>query len=485
MQNKFGYPTSLIMPGSFEIENHFYIKVLNAQLHSMVGYFMNLENTRIINRYCHLNPQVTGETLLTILQYQPKYLRWAGADLFHVTTERGHRKMLVVETNSCPSGQKSMPLVDESMEMGGYQQLLQRTFIPLLKQKKRLPPGCLAVIYDKNYMEASGYAAALAELMHEPVYLAGFYDGDPDPSVRFAQGGVMEVRDAKGEWQSVRAAFRYVTQRPWNRIPVETRTLLFNPIIACLAGGRNKLVAAKAYELYNADLAGLGLKINTPETILDVFFDEIPLWVHRFGGHAVVKNPYSNAGQGIYTITNERELDDFMGTEQRYQKFIVQSLIGNSQWSTNGSEGKFYHVGTVPTKRNNIYVADVRMMVSSGAEGFRPVAIYARRAEKPLESRITEGSRSWEMLGTNLSYRKEDGTWGSDISRLKLMDRKDFNMLGISLDNLIDGFIQTVLAMIAIDKMAINLMGTKGKFKRKLFYSLNSDEQLLNEILIS
>lgn len=482
MQKKFGYPTSLIMPGSFEIEDHFYIKVLNAQLHSMVCYFMNLENSRIINRYCHLNPQVSEEALASVIGYQPKYLRWAGADLFHVTTERGHRKMLVVETNSSPSGQKSMPLVDESQEMGGYQQLLQRTFIPLL-QKKRLPAGALAVIYDKNYMEASGYAAVLAELMKEPVYLAGFYDGDDDPPVRFTHSGVMEVRDDAGEWHAIRAAYRYVTQRPWNRIPIETKTLIFNPIIACLAGGRNKLVAAKAYDMYNAELAPLGLKINTPETILDVFFDEIPLWVQKFGGHAVVKNPYSNAGQGIYTITNERELAAFMNTEQRYQKFIVQSLIGNSQWSTTGSDGKFYHVGTVPTNRDNIYVADIRMMVSGGAEGFRPVAIYARRAQKPLESRITESSQSWDMLGTNLSFKKEDGTWGSDINRLKLMDRKDFNMLGISLDNLIDGFIQSVLAVIAIDKMAANLMGAKGKFKKKLFYSLNSDAELLNEIM--
>ena len=40
MQQKFGYPTSLVMPGCYEIEDHFYIKVLNAQLHAMVSYFM-------------------------------------------------------------------------------------------------------------------------------------------------------------------------------------------------------------------------------------------------------------------------------------------------------------------------------------------------------------------------------------------------------------------------------------------------------------
>jgi hypothetical protein len=41
-------------------------------------------------------------------------------------------------------------------------------------------------------------------------------------------------------WEVVRAAIRYVTQKPWNRIPPITRTLIYNPVLACLAGGRNK-----------------------------------------------------------------------------------------------------------------------------------------------------------------------------------------------------------------------------------------------------
>jgi hypothetical protein len=56
-----------------------------------------------------------------------------------------------------------------------------------------------------------------------------------------------------------------------------------------LAGGRNKLVASKAYEFYNGELEGTGLHINTPETIHDLSKAEIPLWVNSFGGHAVVK----------------------------------------------------------------------------------------------------------------------------------------------------------------------------------------------------
>ena len=82
-------------------------------------------------------------------------------------------------------------------------------------------------------MEASGYASAMAELLNERVHLVGFPDGHPNPRVRF-RDGVMEIRTAADEWKVIRCAFRYVTQRPWNRIPVSTKTLILNPIIYAL-----------------------------------------------------------------------------------------------------------------------------------------------------------------------------------------------------------------------------------------------------------
>ena len=67
------------------------------------------------------------------------------------------------------------------------------------------------------------------------------------------------------------------------------------------------------------------------------------------------------------------------------------------------------------------------------------------------------------MLGTNLSVKKGDDSWDSDTSRLVLMDRRDFNTLGLSLDDLLKGFVQAVLATVAIDKMACNLTTQKGR----------------------
>ena len=97
--------------------------------------------------------------------------------------------------------------------------------------------------------------------------------------------------------------------------------------------------------------------------------------------------------------------------------------------------------------------------------------------------KLNENHNSWGILGTNLSFIKSDNSWGTDTSRLLLMERKSFNSLGIGLDNLVEGYIQTVLSSIAIDKLADKLISTKGKLKKKLFASLNEDQVLIDEIL--
>jgi len=468
----------VIQPDNFEQEDHFYPKALNSQLHAMVSHFFNLNHERIIKRYGHLNPQIDQDALRDILCSQSKHFFWGGADLFYVTTEKGNRKMVVLETNSCPSGQKSMPQSTDSDEHRGYKNLIENSFIPQLK-KRRLPKGALAVIYDKNYMEVSGYASTIADLTGEEVYLIPHFNNEAH-FIEFDQG--VMILSLEGRKIPIRAAFRYVTQKPWNRIPTHSKTFIYNSTLVCLSGGRNKLLANKAYEIYNTELMDSGLKISMPETIKDVSKVEIPLWVKKFGGKAVIKDPYSNAGQGVYTITSQNELDDFMELDHNYDQFIVQSLIGHYDWSSFSEHGKFFHIGTIPNKKENIYIADLRVMVYSSPNGFYPCAIYARRAKSPLVSDLK--TNSWEVLGTNLSVKVAENQWDSDTSRLMLMDQKDFNSLGLGMDDLIEAYIQTVLSIVAIDKMSSTLANSKGQLKMKLFKSLDNDETLLKEILI-
>lgn len=525
-------------PGSFEPSAHFYPRVLNAQIHPLVRSFLSIGNDRIAKRYTHLHPEASKEAVEKALTNCCRYFQWGGADLFSTTTARGQKRFVVVETNSCPSGQKSMPLVAEDLELAGYKLLLEKAFMPVYASGKfnglDLPDGKIAVLWDKNKMEASGYAAALADLTGQEVYVVPFFADDPAPAARFRSDGVLEIRTSgavhklpavepvvangasagktNGEavlpqapkasepppppppppasvaalepekWEPVRAALRYVTQRPWSRMPPVTRTFIFNPVLACLAGGRNKMLAAKAYDLHNAELSSTGLSIFTPETIWDVAKPEVPLWVGRMGGLAVVKVPYANAGQGVWTITHQAELKAFMEVEHRYDRFIVQSLVGNHGWSSLSTGGRLYHVGTVPDSKGNIYAADLRLMIGSSPQGFFPVAIYARRARVPLTEELEAGAASWDMLGTNLSFKAEDGSWGTETERLLLMDSRDFNRIGIGIDDLIEAYMQTVLAVTAIDRLACKLITPKGKFGLKLFQSLNPDPKLLGEL---
>ena len=442
---------------------------------------MNLSKEQILNRYCHLHPKVDRSYLCSLLSYQCKYFIWCGADLINSTSDSGFRKMVIIENNSSPSGNKSMPLLNENKEDGAYRLLIERTFKPYLKRKKQIQ-GCLAVLYDKNHMEASGYAHIIADVFDEPCYLVPYFDATTTLTKYVDQILYIHI---DGSWVPIRAAFRYVTQKPWNRIPIHSKTIILNPIIACLAGGRNKMLAAKAYDLFNTELSLYGLSINIPETIWDVNKEEIPIWVEKMGGHAVIKVPYSNAGQGVFTITSQKELDVFMDNSIEYKQFIVQSLIGNYSWSSLSSYGKFYHVGTIPNTKGYTYVNDIRMMVSSTETGIRPLSVYSRRARKPLSDNVNDAESSWDMLGTNLSNKIGENQWTSDTSRLLLMDRRDFNKLGLGLDDLIECFIQTILSMIAIDKMAIKLHNSKGKFRSKLFSSLNNDITLINEISVA
>jgi hypothetical protein len=174
----------LITPGSFQNENHWYPKALNATIHPMVNFFLNLTTERIINRYCHLHPKVDKDKLEELLSYQCSYFLWSGADLINSTSAEGKRQMVVIENNSCPSGQKSMPLMDDHQEEGTYRLLIERAFIPFLKTKKGEAKieGKVAVFYDKNYMENSGYAAVIADVLEDDVFFGSIFQSRDERS---------------------------------------------------------------------------------------------------------------------------------------------------------------------------------------------------------------------------------------------------------------------------------------------------------------
>lgn len=470
-------------PGQFETERHFYPRAQNAQMHALVSSFMRMPLTSMVLRYSHLHPAVDREALSAIMTTEPRVLHWSGSDILNVSSADGIKRKLVIETNSCPSGQKSFPLINDDDEEGGYRQVLENTFLPLIKSslRKAEPGAILAVIYDKNETESSGYAQVMANLTGQPTYLIPAHHDDPERFLAI-HDRELYAKLPEGE-RRVACAWRYVTQRPWTRLPFNLKTPILNPIAACLAGGRNKAMAAKAFEMENGDLRDTGLEIEAPETYTNVSRDMVPLIVKQFGGKAVVKIPYLNAGQGIFTIVNQAELDAFMESSSDYDEYVVQQLVGNVHWSSTSRRGKLFHIGTIPNAKGHIYAFDLRMMISWQKDQYRPVAMYARRARKPLEQELDAGTSSWSVLGTNLSRKDETG-WTTEPNRLLMMDRRDFSKLGLGIDDLIDAYVQAVLCHRAIDRLGQQLVKRGGGFRRELFKSLIHDPSLLAEIRV-
>jgi hypothetical protein len=451
-------------PCSFDPSLHFYPQVQNTKAHSIVQDFFALKKDELIARHPDYR---------LALDYTPKHFFWGGADLFHVGNELGHEQMLLIETNSCPSGQKSMPALHSHDSMRGYRTLIEQSFLPLVKKHCKIS-GALAILYDKNEMETRALAVVLAQLTDEEVLLIPCHDQTAEREFCWQNDTLIAKLDQTQI--PIRAAIRYVTQKPWNRLPFQSKTFIYNGVDACLSGGRNKLLASYAYEQLNLELTGRDHKIRYPRTIRHIQKREIPACIETMGGRAVIKVPYSNAGQGVFTITSELELQNFMQQSFHYQHFIVQELVGHKSWS----HSTFHHLATLPDSNGESFAYDLRLMLAATSEGFRPMALYARRANIPLNQENPKDS--WAMLGTNLSVKDNEGGWELETERLLPVDEVGFERLGLNLDKLIEAYIQTALAMQAIDKLVIDLNSETLEGKRERFSNLNSDPIFISEI---
>lgn len=57
----------VVKQGTFEPAEHFYPRVLNAQIHPLVRSFLYLGNERIQKRYCHLHPEANPAGVTKVL----------------------------------------------------------------------------------------------------------------------------------------------------------------------------------------------------------------------------------------------------------------------------------------------------------------------------------------------------------------------------------------------------------------------------------
>ena len=122
----------------------------------------------------------------------------------------------------------------------------------------------------------------------------------------------------------------------------------------------------------------------------------------------------------------------------------VAALVGVGSAS---AEEPFARVKAAPAPR--------RAAPAAAEEPPAPPAAFApdRPSLSNATGRVPAGAVMVE-LGTNLSVLTGDLTWSTESERLVMCDARDFQVLGLGLDDLIDAFVQSCLAVTAIDEQA-------------------------------
>ncbi|CAG8814736.1 7723_t:CDS:2, partial [Racocetra fulgida] len=145
-----------------------------------------------------------------------------------------------------PAGQGAMPLLDK--RPNGYKFLAQTAFKQALK-KADPSLGELAIVCDVASDEAdlTGFAAAISEETKEHVWIVMIYDVAQYNQFLKWENKVLYIKD-KDE-----------------------------------AGGQNKILAAKSFELFNIELSGSGLAIRFPRTVCNVNKSEISSCIEKMG----------------------------------------------------------------------------------------------------------------------------------------------------------------------------------------------------------
>lgn len=227
--------------------------------------------------------------------------------------------------------------------------------------------------------------------------------------------------------------------------------------------------------------------MNFPFTLPLVKKEDVPSLARDLNFLLAVKVPHSAAGVGIYLITNEADLDDFMKEKQPYEDFVVQALIGHRAWyqkrSNHEQLGNQLYPRPCKTPVDNLeYVYDIRFIIACGDDGWHPAYVLARRAENPLEETIPEPGTASSVLKTNLSRIAKDGSQKLDESMALILTEETFQMTGLSLVDLVEGYIQSILSAVAVDRMCQRLMPDKEHFDLRMFQEMCPDKDLLEEV---
>ncbi|XP_037025300.1 uncharacterized protein LOC119066766 [Bradysia coprophila] len=469
-------------PFSYElcVETAVFNKTLNQEI---VDFMKNWSTAQIIESYTQTRPHVNQQVLKGLLTENPTFVLYSGVDLIYSKGRNGKKKFLLIETNVYTAGQDAMPPSAQVYET-------HSNLCVLNDEWKRQPveAGGLAHMYGRKTRRDYAYPHIMAKLTKESIHVVPMFskreDGEIETLYRFVDG-TMQVK-YKDEWQNIRACFCTMSYRTWSFFPVTNnlKTYMCPHPIAGLVG-KNKILSEYAYRDFNEKYSKHGIQIRGPKTMVGIAKADIREIVEQnFNGRAVIKTPYDSQGRGVYIIRTDGDLDDFYAKDESdYSLWVVQELIGLEACPNDRYQQIGFHLD------GQMYAYSVRIIACNSPSGFKMITICSARAPAPF-AKDGETADIAPGLLHKIKTVHEDDVYVTNIAsnpdgelRSFYFDDAGVKGMGIGMDDVIDGFMQTVYCTHAIDNMCKKLIMENGELDVQLLRELNPDPQLLAEVV--
>lgn len=137
-----------------------------------------------------------------------------------------------------------------------------------------------------------------------------------------------------------------------------------------------------------------------------------------------------------------------------------------------------------------MYAYTVRIIACDSPTGFKTIAICCARAPAPFAKNGETAEIASDALLNKIKTVHEDDAYVSNIGTNPDSEQRSFYVddagmkgMGIGMDDVVDGFMQTVYSTLAIDNMCKKLTMEDGELNMQLLKELNPDPQLLAEVV--
>ncbi len=379
---------------------------------------------------------VAPQIVTQILAAGARHFLLAGVDLMPVVDSRsGSRKMLILEVNSAPGFIYCTP--EKDIVNYGYGPVIDL----LLEHTPQSSWNCLVDFSEgKTPVEDMGFQHYLGKRLSGHIPIVRPADQRSGTVSHAADGHLLL------EGMPISGGIRYLHDRPWTLIPPDAKGTFVNPTSVDLCGGRDKLMAAEAFRSFR--FQGDPIPVSTPPCLYARSGGHLRELIARSQSPLVVKKRHLNSGIGIYFIVNP-DCANLPEIDEADFPLVVQEMIPTPGMLHAGA-GPFRQTGVTIGK--DAYACDVRIVLASFADGFRPLMMYARRARLPFRvlSHALSPERLDDALKVNIA-RKTANRVVFETQRLVLPDSYGWDVLGLSADEVKAAIVESALAVAAVD----------------------------------